>query len=249
MSDAKPVLVASDAHLGGAPPDQERAFLRWLEHAGEAASRIVLNGDLFDFWFEYRGGTTSGYGPVLELLRRIVDGGVPVTFVGGNHDWWSGSYLGGEIGLELVHEPEVRELAGRRTFLAHGDGLGRGDLGYRALKSVLRGRGTRWVFGSLPPSVGDALARRVSRTGRKWDEWGEHQEARSRALAAWAVRRLEAEPELELVLLGHTHRPLLRQVGTGQWYVNTGDWVRHRSYAVLERGRPPRLAEWNGGPL
>jgi len=249
VSDAKPVLVASDAHLGGAPPDQERAFLRWLERAGEAASRIVLNGDVFDFWFEYRRGTSLGHAHVLDLLRHIVESGVPVTLVGGNHDWWTGAHLRDDVGLELVHGPEVRELAGRRAFLAHGDGLGRGDLGYRVLKTVLRGRGTRWAYGLLPPGVGDAVARGVSRTGRKWDEWGPHQEARSRALAEWAEERLLSSPELDLVLLGHTHRPLLRPVGEEQWYVNTGDWVRNRSYAVLQRGHPPRLLEWDGGAI
>ena len=252
MSNAKsskPVLIASDAHLGAAPPEQERAFLRWLERAGSAASHLVLNGDLFDFWFEYRWGTTRGHDGVLGLLKEIVAGGVPVTLVGGNHDWWGGPCLREEIGVELVHEPQVRELAGKRTFLAHGDGLGQGDVGYRVLKGVLRGRPTRWAFGMLPPAVGDGVARGVSRTGRKWDEWGPHQEARSRALAEWAEQRLLADPELDLVVLGHTHRPLLREVRPGRWYVNTGDWVVHRSYVVLERGQGPRLLEWEGGAL
>ena len=246
MSASKPVLVASDAHLGGAPPKQEQAFLEWLERAGGGASRIILNGDLFDFWFEYRTGTTRGYGVFLDLLRRIVESGIPVTLVGGNHDWWGGPYLRDEIGVELVAEPDVRDVAGKRTFLAHGDGLGRGDMGYRLLKTVLRGRLTRSAFATLPPSLGDRIARGVSRTGRKWDEWGPHQEARSRALAEWAEARLLSDPELELVVLGHTHLPLLREVRAGQWYVNTGDWVTHRSYVVLEQGREPRLLEWDG---
>jgi UDP-2,3-diacylglucosamine hydrolase len=244
---AKPVLIASDAHLGGAPPEQERAFHRWLEHAAGVAGEIILNGDLFDFWFEYRWGPTRGHDAVLALLKRVIDSGVPVTLVGGNHDWWGGKRLRDEVGLSMQPEPRVRDLAGRRAFLAHGDGLGRGDAGYRLLKSVLRGRPTRWAYGLLPPRVGDLMARGVSRTGRKWDEWGPHQEARSRALAEWAEARLLAEPELELVVLGHTHRPLLREVRAGQWYVNTGDWVVHRSYVVLERGRVPRLLEWGGG--
>ena len=246
MSSAKPVLIASDAHLGAAPPHQERAFLRWLEHAGRTAGEIILNGDVFDFWFEYRRGTTKGHEAVLDILRCVVDSGVPVTLVGGNHDWWGGAHLRDEIGMTVQPEPSVRDLAGRRAFLAHGDGLGRGDVGYRLLKGVLRGRATRWAYGLLPPSVGDRIARAVSRTGRKWDEWGPHQEARSRALAEWAEAHLLAEPELELVVLGHTHRPILREVRAGQWYVNTGDWVVHRSYVVLERGRPPRLLEWEG---
>jgi UDP-2,3-diacylglucosamine hydrolase len=246
VTAAKPVLVASDAHLGGSTPDQERAFLAWLDHAACEASRIVLNGDLFDFWFEYRTGTTKGHDAVLGSLRRIVDAGVPVTLMGGNHDWWGGAYLREKIGVEFLQEPVVREIAGRRTLLAHGDGLGRGDVGYRALKGVLRSGLTRMAFGALPPTLGDRIARGVSRTGHQWDVYTEGHLARSAELEAWAREQLRARSELDLILLGHTHVPLLREVEPGRWYANTGDWVKHRSYLTLMPGRAPVLAEWSG---
>jgi UDP-2,3-diacylglucosamine hydrolase len=243
---ALPVLVASDAHLGAAPPEQERAFLAWLERAGTCASWIVLNGDLFDFWFEYRTGTTRGHAKALGALKQIVEAGVPVTLVGGNHDWWGGSYLRDEIGVEFLQEPVIRDMGGRRVLLAHGDGLGRGDLRYRLLRSVLRGRASRWAFGSLPPRVGDRLAKSVSRTGHKWDVYTAGHLARSAALKTWAVDRLRSDAELELVVLGHTHVPMLERVGPTQWYANTGDWVVHRSYLQLTRGCDPVLVHWDG---
>jgi len=247
VSATKPVFIASDAHLGAAPPEQERAFLAWLGHAAERASWIILNGDLFDFWFEYRSGTTHGHDVALEHLRTVVGAGVPITLMGGNHDWWGGRYLREEIGVEFLQRPVVREIAGKRTLLAHGDGLGRGDHGYRALSHVLRARATRWVFGALPPRLGDRMARHVSRTEEKWDEWGPRQEARSLALSRWAHDRLADDPELDMVVLGHTHCPLLERVGPGRWYVNTGDWVVHRSYVVVEEDRDPTLVAWEEG--
>jgi UDP-2,3-diacylglucosamine hydrolase len=240
------VLVASDAHLGAAPPEQERAFLAWLDRAGASASWIVLNGDLFDFWFEYRTGTSRGHEMVLTALRRIVDAGVPVTLVGGNHDWWGGPYLRDEIGVEFLQEPVVRDMGGRLALLAHGDGLGRGDLGYRLLKKVLHGRATRWAFGNLPPAIGDRLAKGVSRTGHKWDVYAEGHLVRSAALERWAVDALRSREELELVVLGHTHVPLLKKVAPTKWYANTGDWVVHRSYLKLTRGCDPVLVHWDG---
>jgi UDP-2,3-diacylglucosamine hydrolase len=246
VSADKPVLVASDAHLGGAPPHQERAFLSWLDQAGDSASWIVLNGDLFDFWFEYRSGTTRGHDAVLAALRRIVDAGVPVTLMGGNHDWWGGRYLRDEVGVEFLQKPVIRDVAGRRTLIAHGDGLGRGDVAYLVMRTVLRGRLTRWAFGSLPPAVGDRLARSVSRTGHKWDVYTAGHLARSAALRTWAMERLAAEPDLDMVLLGHTHMPLLERVGSTQWYANSGDWVVHRSYLRLTAGCDPVLLPWEG---
>ncbi len=52
VSATKPVLLASDVHLGATPPDHRRAFLEWLRHASDEASRIFIIGDLFDFWYE-----------------------------------------------------------------------------------------------------------------------------------------------------------------------------------------------------
>ena len=244
VSATKPVLLASDVHLGAAPPAHERAFLSWLDHAAEEASSIIVNGDLFDFWFEYRWGTTRGHEDVLTKLRGIVDAGVPITLVGGNHDWWGGSYLREEIGVEFLQRPEIREIAGRRALLAHGDGLGDGDVGYLILKSVLRSPITRFAFGCLPIDVGDRVAAAVSHTRDRWDQWGSAQKERSAALEAWAVKTMEADTELELVLLGHTHLPQIREVAPGRWYVNSGDWVFNQSYLTLSEGEPPRLSDW-----
>ena len=216
----------------------------WLDHAAEMSSWIIINGDLFDFWFEYRWGTTRGHEATLAKLRSIVDSDVPITLMGGNHDWWGGAFLREEIGLEFLEDPVMRVIGGRRTLLAHGDGLGPGDWGYKVLKSVLRSPVTRFTFGLLPPAVGDRVAGGVSATEHRWESPSTYQLERSEVLEAWASKKLEADPELELIILGHTHVPRIREVRSGQWYVNTGDWVAHRTYLVLEEGRAPRLMEW-----
>ena len=242
----RPVYLASDIHLGVVSADTEEAFLRWLDHAGARASELVINGDLFDFWFEFRSAVPRGHARVLGALARLVEAGVPVTLMGGNHDWWGGPFLTDEIGVTFLREPTVLDLAGFRTFLAHGDGLGGGDLGYRILRRVLRNRLVCWSFGWLPPEVGTAVARRVSRTEHHMTAPSGHQRTRSGVLAEWGRSKLSADPALDLVVLGHTHLPVFEEVEPGRYYVNAGDWVTHRSYLVLEEGRAPRLLEWEG---
>jgi UDP-2,3-diacylglucosamine hydrolase len=251
--EARPVYIASDLHLGSAPEGTEAAFLSWLEHCASNASQVIINGDLFDFWFEYRSVIPRGHTRVLGALAALVDAGIPVLYLGGNHDWWGGSYLREEIGVDFRQDPIRVDLQGKRTLLAHGDGVGGGDLGYRMLKLVLRGRLTRLAFRWLHPDLGAWVARRVSKTDSRTGEPLEKQLARSRFLEEWAVARLEADPELHLVSLGHTHVPLLREVDPGRHYVNSGDWLVNRSYVVLERKDPPRLFQWGdrgpGRPL
>lgn len=239
-----PVYLASDAHLGAAPPDMEREFLRWLEYAGERASLIFLNGDLFDFWFEWGTVVPRGHTRVLGILARIVDSGVPVHLMGGNHDWWGGRYLTDEIGLVFHQDPVTMELAGHRVLIAHGDGLGSGDLGYRMLRSVLRNRMARAAFRWLHPDIATRIARWVSRTDPAHSGEGEGARRRAGALEAWARDRLIEDESLDLVVLGHCHRPARVEIGPGRFYLNAGDWLRSATYTVLEEGRPPDLRRW-----
>jgi len=236
-----PVLIASDAHLGAVPPENARAFVRWLEQTAADASLVILNGDVFDFWFEYRSAIPRGHTRVLGALTALVDAGVPVWFMGGNHDWWGGSFLRNEIGLRVLHDPVVEDLAGYRTFLAHGDGLGKGDLGYRALRWMLRSRLTVGAFRLLHPDVGAWIARAVSQTEHRGGGPSAAERARADVLEAWALEHLDAHPDVDLVVLGHTHVPVLRPVAEGRWYANAGDWVNHRSWLELSPGRPPCL--------
>jgi UDP-2,3-diacylglucosamine hydrolase len=243
---ASPVFLASDVHLGIVSRHREREFIRWLEYAAAHAGELIINGDLFDFWFEYRHAVPRGHSRVLGAVARIVDAGVPVRLMGGNHDWWGGAVLEDEIGVTFHRDPVRLELAGRTTLLAHGDGLGRGDLGYRALRLLLRGRVTRWGFRWLHPDLGAALARRVSATDPEGECPSPGQLRRAEELESWARSTLSADPDLDLVVLGHTHLPDLVEVEDNRWYVNTGDWVFHRTFVVLEEGAPPRMEEWDG---
>lgn len=238
------VYVASDAHLGAAPREMEDAFHAWLEFAAERAGFILINGDLFDFWFEWGSVVPRGHTRVLGMLARIVDAGLPVHLMGGNHDWWGGRYLTDEIGVVFHQAPVRLELAGRQTLVAHGDGLGNGDLGYRILKGILRSPVSRGAFRWLHPDLATGLARMVSRTHVERDGSSEAQSRRAQHLERWARDRLLESPELDLVLLGHTHDPARIEVAPGRFYLNSGDWLRNATYLVLDEGVAPRLESW-----
>ena len=243
----KPVFITSDVHLGAVPPETVSSFHRWLEYAGRLGRTVVVNGDLFDFWFEYKSAVPRGHSRTLGLLAELVDSGVRIILLGGNHDWWGGTFLTDEIGVEFYPDPIRLELGGWSVLLAHGDGLGGGDRGYRVLKKVLRSglaiHGFRW----LHPDLGAALARRVSRTReRARDGYPRYGEARNALIREWAEARLLDEPDLDIVAFGHTHLPDVTEFGQGRFIMNTGDWVYRRTFTRLEPGVPPRILTWEG---
>lgn len=225
-------IIVSDAHLGAAPAAHERAFHDFLGFAGEATNDLVLNGDLFDFWFEYRTVIPSRYFSTLRRLADIVETGTRVRLVGGNHDSWGGAFLSEEVGIELVDGPAITDIGGRHTYLAHGDGLGEGDLGYRALKTVIRSRPAGALFRQIHPDWSVGLIRLVSRTESRHDR-PEAGRTRAAALEAHAREVLENHAAIDLVALGHCHIPTLIEVAPGRHYLNTGDWVHHCTWGSV----------------
>jgi UDP-2,3-diacylglucosamine hydrolase len=239
-----PTYIVSDAHLGASTEDREASFRAFLHHAARDASTLVLNGDIFDFWYEYGSVVPRGHTRLLGTLAEIVDAGIPVHLLGGNHDWWFGSFFTDEIGVIVHQDPVVLELAGLRCLVAHGDGLGKGDLGYRMLRMMFRGRLTQWAFRWLHPDWGAAIARRVSLTETRQGAPSEEDIGRSRYLERWALATLGERPDLDLVTVGHTHVPAQARTEAGQWYFNTGDWIHFRSYLKLLPGADPLLMQW-----
>jgi UDP-2,3-diacylglucosamine hydrolase len=243
MSD-QPLYVISDIHLGGVPSATERAFRAFLRHVGDNASELLINGDLFDFWFEYRSVILSQHFRVLGALADLRDAGIPVYFVGGNHDAWGGSFLRDELGIEVLAERAELELAGRRALVVHGDGLGEGDLGYRVLKRVIRHPLSVRAFRLLHPDLGTRIATRVSTTESKHGTPHLADWSRAEQVEKWARAELGRRPDLDLILAGHTHTPAIREVESGRYYINTGDWINHFSYLVLTPNEPPELRTW-----
>lgn len=239
-------FIASDQHLGAVPRSKELAFIEFLEHVGKEGRSLLLVGDLFDFWFEYGPVIPGRHFRVLAALADLVDAGIPVTLMGGNHDAWGGRFLREEVGVAF-HPDQLRtEIGGRQALVAHGDGVGRGDLKYRFLKAVLRSPITTTAFRILHPELGLRLAGAVSTTEAKVYQ-DSSAPGRARYIEEWARERLREEPELDLIICGHSHLPAVVEIEPGRYYLNAGDWIRHDTYITVRPGEPPRLHSWTTG--
>jgi UDP-2,3-diacylglucosamine hydrolase len=235
--------IASDIHLGAVPRETERTFVEFLRHVGSHASAFLIAGDLFDFWFEYGDVIPGRQFRVLAALADLVDAGIAVTIAGGNHDAWGGRFLREEVGVTFQTEPFRTTLGGKPAFVAHGDGLGKGDLKYRALKAMIRSRAAIAGFRAIHPEIGLRIAHAVSSTEAK--EAGDPQQmGRARFIEGWARDRMAADPSLAFVVCGHSHVPALIEVEPGRFYVNAGDWLSHFTYVTIDESATPVLEHW-----
>jgi UDP-2,3-diacylglucosamine hydrolase len=236
-----PAMLMSDAHLGAAPSERERDVIAFLHYARESAGSVVINGDLFDFWFEWRTVMPRGHVRVLGALAALVDAGKPVLMVAGNHDAWGAEVLTQEIGVTFIHDEWNGELGGWRAHIAHGDGrMGREDRNYRALRRLLRSPVAMQAFGMLHPNFATRLARGTSNHSRARQETD-----RGTGLRAVAHDYLAAHRETELVAFGHSHIATLERAPGGGVYANPGAWMLAPAYLVM---RPERieLRAWRG---
>ncbi|HEY9450948.1 MAG TPA: UDP-2,3-diacylglucosamine diphosphatase, partial [Gemmatimonadaceae bacterium] len=149
---ADPCYVFSDAHLGAGPAEDERSLVSFLRHVGERAGSLLINGDLFDFWFEWRHVMPRGHFRTLSALAELRDAGMPVLMIGGNHDCWGGEILEQDVGIRFHLGDWEGELGGWRAHVEHGDGLRPvEDRAYRRLRRVLRNGWSIRAFRSLHP--------------------------------------------------------------------------------------------------
>ncbi|MEI6574928.1 MAG: UDP-2,3-diacylglucosamine diphosphatase [Bacteroidota bacterium] len=237
------IYFISDFHFG--VPDhkrsleRERRFVEFLNKIEPDAKAIYLMGDLFDFWFEYKTVIPKGFTRLFGKLAEFCDKGIAVHLFRGNHDIWAFDYLQKEIGIILHREHEIIDLGNKKFFLAHGDGYGPGDYGYKFIKKVFELRFNQWLFRWLHPDWGTRMALYFSRRSRianmaKEDKIDNGNPPREERLFLFAQQYYQQHPEIDFFIMGHRHRPLDIPIEGNSRCVILGDWIHFYTYAVFD---------------
>lgn len=236
------VYFMSDAHLGlndrSTEREKEDQLIAFLDSLKDRAEQLFILGDLFDAWIEYRTVIPKGFHRTLTALDNLRRRGIVIHFLAGNHDCWLRDYLTDEIGVIVHHDPFDIILDGKKIYLHHGDGLATNDSGYRFMKKILRNRTAIWLFSWIHPDIGLRLARSSSQTSRRYSarkHFGEED-------GMLKFAREKIGQGYDYVIMGHRHLPVFTSINVGA-YANLGDWIDHRTYAVLEDG-VLKLQKW-----
>ncbi len=237
LPPGKRLYFASDFHLGIPNKEdsleRERCIIRWLDEVSSDAAAIILVGDIFDFWFEYPNVIPKGFIRFQGKLAQLRDEGIPVIFFTGNHDMWMFDYFPKELGISVHREPLVFEVGEEKLFVGHGDGLGPGDHIYKLIKLFFASKVCQWMFKWLHPNVGMRIAQIWSSRSRLASD---RKEVKSYGEKEWLyqyILQVEKENQHDYYIFGHRHLPADVK-GSNFQYVNLGEWVHHRTYAVYD---------------
>jgi UDP-2,3-diacylglucosamine hydrolase len=233
------IYFLSDFHLG-APDHQsslerERLIVQFLDEIKNDAAEIFFVGDMFDFWYEYRKVVPKGYVRLLGKLGELADRKIPMHFFAGNHDMWMRGYFQKEFNMPVYFGPMEFERNGKKFLIAHGDGLGPGDHGYKRLKKLFRNPVSKWLFGILPPVVGMGLAHYLSRRSRA--HTGISEETFLGEDKEWLIiysKEILTKKNIDFFVFGHRHLPVDYRLNDKARYINLGDWISYFTYALFD---------------
>lgn len=239
LAPGKKIYFASDFHLGvpdkASSIERERRVVRWLDEVAIDAQEIFLLGDVFDFWFEYKAVVPKGYIRLLGKLAELSDKGIKLHYFTGNHDMWVFGYFTEELNIPIYRGPIEREINGQHFYIAHGDGLGPGDHGYKFIKKVFASKISQWLFARLHPNFAFGLANFWSKKSRVAN--GPKDEKFLGEEKEWLVihsKEVLQKKHYDYFIYGHRHLPLDIRVGEKSRYINLGEWVNHNSYAEFD---------------
>ena len=236
-STAPSLYIAGDVHLDGgisAFPD----FLEVL--ARRPVGRLVLLGDLFEYWLETP-RMAALHDHVLSRLRALRAAGWQLDLVLGNREFAAGRWLAICSGCDM-HWPSLNvRLGDCRVRIVHGDRLCY-DPGYRFFAAIMRAFFWRGWYPAFPGAVQDLAARFLRRRSQAKQRRRYERPTGSRPRVFIDRRKVQGSARgCDTLVAGHIHESWRRCIGgvdmilVGDWPSGHGHWVEGYGDGRLER--------------
>lgn len=212
-------LAALQAHLRSTPADA-----------------VVLLGDIFEVWVGDDARQDEFEQRCCALLREA-SSRLKLFFIAGNRDFLLGEAMAADCGLTLLPDPCRLQAFGHQLLISHGDALCLDDGDYQRFRAEVRQPLWQQRFLAQPLAQRREIARHLrtesearkrSQTPEQWSD-----------LDAEACRAWLATSGCPVLLHGHTHRPMVHELGDSlqRWVLS--DWDLE---AATPRGDVLRLS-------
>ncbi len=234
---APSLYIAGDVHLDGGIS----AFPVFLDMlATRAPARLVLLGDLFEYWLE-TAEMAALHDGVLSRLRALRTAGWQLDLVLGNREFAAGRLLAVRSGCQL-HWPRLDlSLGARRLRIVHGDRLCH-DPGYRLFSAIMRSFFWRGWYPAFPGVAQDLVARFLRRQSQAKQSRRYERPPGGRPRVFIDRRKVQGSARgCDTLVAGHIHQSWRRAIGgvdlilVGDWPNGRGHWVEGFADGRLER--------------
>ena len=239
-----PIYFISDIHLmlnrTKQEAKREEILFSFFDHVRNSGGTLIINGDLFDFYFEYKDVIPKVYAPLYYQILKLRESGVKVHYILGNHDYWVMDFIN-DVLFDKVYDDDVKLKIGKKTFyITHGDGFLSWDKSYRALKKFIRSRLFIWFYRSLHPRIGYSFANWVSKKGEHYVHTKEYNKK------ILDEMKVQSKPFFDdgcdYFISCHYHQAKELDMKNGKLLI-LGDWLSFFSYGKFD-GQDLKLHFW-----
>ncbi|SVA67847.1 uncharacterized protein METZ01_LOCUS120701, partial [marine metagenome] len=201
----------SDLHLDESRPKITRLFESFIkkiikEHVND--TEVYILGDLFESWIgdDY---DNPFHDEIKLLLTSMSNSGVKVFFLFGNRDFLIGETFLSETGIELLDDPALLTINEKRVLITHGDQMCLDDHDYQNFRAIVRNSEWQKDFLSFP------ISKRLKIAGEAKD--ASKQSKQQKVIEIMdvndtAVEAIFNEHQIDLMIHGHTHRPMKHEI-------------------------------------
>ena len=239
--ERKKVYFVADVHLGldaNDPKAREERFVQGLRSIRTPETKAVwLLGDIWDFWYEYRDLIPREAARVTAQIINLVDEGVEVYYIPGNHDVWLYSFWQ-NMGVKVLPQPQSLDLDGRHFTVGHGDGLGGASFGYRLMLKIFHSRVCQVLFNQLHPWLAYRFGTDWSNNNRR-KHGGYTFRGAEEPLYKYCVETPD-QVGGDVFIFGHFHDSVDMPLPTGSRLIVLKDWICDAA---------PHFACWDGEKL
>ena len=221
------VAVISDIHLAthACKPKKVLKYLKSIQ-----PKTLVLNGDIIDSWRFSRNYFPKPQLKVIRQLIKMMEKGVQVFYITGNHDEFLRKFSQTQIGNLRIINQLILDLNGTKTWIFHGDifdniihknkwlaKLGAAIYGMLTMLNQVVNRFLIWI-GKPEIMIYKSIKKYTSRENINLSTF------------ETAIGNAALKQGYDTVICGHTHIPKQKQLtisGQKIQYLNCGDWVEH----------------------
>ncbi|MBC8312072.1 MAG: UDP-2,3-diacylglucosamine diphosphatase [Candidatus Marinimicrobia bacterium] len=192
---------------------------------------LIIGGDFFDFWFDYKYVVPKGFNDILYRLEHLYKSGIKIHYILGNHDYWDFGSFTQKFGA-IVHDGDLEfDINGQKILVTHGDGLLKNDVGYRFMKRVIRSKLSIILFKLFHPDWGCALARKVSNTSSHYHHHDKKSIEIRNEMRQFANKKWNEG--YDVILIGHYHQTEI-ETSEEKSLIFMGDWLKHFTVTIVD---------------
>ena len=208
-------------------------MLELLEADRKSKGTLFILGDFFDFWFDKNDHIPHSLEPVIDALKAIIDDGIEIHYVGGNHDFWVEGYLTKHVGIRFYPDALQFETDGKKVYCEHGDHSVYPNEQYPWIRKLIRDPLAIALLKLLPINWTYKLGESVSHYNQDIPD--------TSAMSRFLVNKMrdylksKLNDGYDIAISGHVHSPFIDTI-EGKTLAILGDWIGSRSYGYMDEG-------------